>query len=129
MVITLKRLRLLRETRFSRSPFQEFTDLLAKPTTKLALHPNSLAGIITNTRVSRSGGADPDGNQPGDVYVLIKASIGGFARWSSTKRAVTGKKHIRAVRRDLWNFKRSMMLQSRLNGVFYGGWLVAVPLR
>uniref|UniRef100_A0A2N9FRP7 Chaperone DnaJ C-terminal domain-containing protein n=1 Tax=Fagus sylvatica TaxID=28930 RepID=A0A2N9FRP7_FAGSY len=28
-------------------------------------------------KVSRSGGADPDGNQPGDLYVVIKAILGG----------------------------------------------------
>ncbi|KAL8235923.1 hypothetical protein R6Q59_017004 [Mikania micrantha] len=35
---------------------------------------NIMAGVDTNEklRVSRSGGADPDGNQPGDLYVLIK---------------------------------------------------------
>ncbi|KAI7755155.1 hypothetical protein M8C21_026025 [Ambrosia artemisiifolia] len=35
---------------------------------------NIMPGVDTNEelRVSRSGGADPDGNQPGDLYVLIK---------------------------------------------------------
>ena len=26
-------------------------------------------------RMSRHGGADPDGNQPGDLYVVIKVKI------------------------------------------------------
>lgn len=31
-------------------------------------------GVDTNEEIkmSRSGGADPDGNQPGDLYVVIK---------------------------------------------------------
>ncbi|XP_071697122.1 chaperone protein dnaJ GFA2, mitochondrial-like isoform X2 [Rutidosis leptorrhynchoides] len=35
---------------------------------------NFMPGVDTNEemRISRSGGADPDGNQPGDLYVLIK---------------------------------------------------------
>ncbi|KAI3764808.1 hypothetical protein L2E82_14824 [Cichorium intybus] len=35
---------------------------------------NIMPGVDTNEelRMSRSGGADPDGNQPGDLYVVIK---------------------------------------------------------
>ncbi|XP_071736112.1 chaperone protein dnaJ GFA2, mitochondrial-like [Rutidosis leptorrhynchoides] len=35
---------------------------------------NIMPGVDTNDelRMSRSGGADPDGNQPGDLYVVIK---------------------------------------------------------
>ncbi|KAF5802225.1 putative ribosomal protein S5 [Helianthus annuus] len=34
-----------RETRFSRSPFQEYTDLLAKPTTKAITYVEDVADI------------------------------------------------------------------------------------
>jgi DnaJ-class molecular chaperone len=34
------------------------------------------AGVDNNEtiKVSRSGGADPDGNQPGDLYVVLKVT-------------------------------------------------------
>lgn len=32
-------------------------------------------------RMSRHGGADPDGNQPGDLYVVIKVKIKLHADW------------------------------------------------
>lgn len=37
----------------------------------------AFAGVDNNEtiKVSRSGGADPDGNQPGDLYVVIKVTI------------------------------------------------------
>lgn len=35
-----------RETRFSRSPFQEYTDLLAKPTTKAITYVEDVAAEI-----------------------------------------------------------------------------------
>ena len=39
--------------------------------------PLPFAGVDNDEtiKVSRSGGADPDGNQPGDLYIVIKVTI------------------------------------------------------
>ena len=40
------------------------------------LHGSVSAGVDSNDtiKIPRSGGSDPDGNQPGDLYVMIKVS-------------------------------------------------------
>lgn len=40
------------------------------------------AGVDNNEtiKVSRSGGADPDGNQPGDLYVFIKVNYHNYIK-------------------------------------------------
>ena len=39
--------------------------------------PLPFAGVDNDEtiKVSRSGGADPDGNQPGDLYIVIKVTL------------------------------------------------------
>ena len=44
--------------------------------------PLPFAGVDNDEtiKVSRSGGADPDGNQPGDLFIVIKVTIYIFFR-------------------------------------------------